>query len=250
MKILLNVSRKAIVVELIFVVMIIMSACTSTQISSAMKSATGYVNGDQELTTNDVVAGLKEALVKGAEYSTASASKTDGYLKNIEIKIPFPPEIEKIETTLRDLGLNKPVDDFIISINRAAEQAAIEAKQLFVNAITSMTIEDAWGILKGDDHAATEYLRRTTAVQLEAKFEPIISNALNKVNATKYYEDMSTQYNRIPFVTKVETDLTKYVNEKAIEGLFILVAKEEEKIRKDPLERTTELLKRVFSYEE
>ena len=250
MKILLNVSRKAIVVELIFVVMIIMSACTSTQISSAMKSATGYVNGDQELTTNDVVAGLKEALVKGAEYSTASASKTDGYLKNIEIKIPFPPEIEKIETTLRDLGLNKPVDDFIISINRAAEQAAIEAKQLFVNAITSMTIEDAWGILKGDDHAATEYLRRTTSVQLEAKFEPIISNALNKVNATKYYEDMSTQYNRIPFVTKVETDLTKYVNEKAIEGLFILVAKEEEKIRKDPLERTTELLKRVFSYEE
>lgn len=225
------------------------SSCTSTQISSAMKTANDYMSDDQPLTTGDVVAGLKEALVKGAEYSTASASKTDGYLKNVEIKIPFPPEIEKIETTLRNVGLNKPVDDFIMSINRAAEQAANEAKPLFVNAIMSMTIDDAWGILKGDNHAATAYLQRTTSSQLEVKFAPIIDKALNTVNATKYYEDMSTQYNRIPFVTKVETDLTKYVTQRAIDGLFMLVAKEEEKIRKDPLARTTELLQRVFSAE-
>jgi hypothetical protein len=249
MKISSNSYLKLIVLQLALIMMIITSSCTSTQISSAMKSASDYLDEDQQLTTTDVVAGLKEALVKGAQYSTASASKTDGYLKNVEIKIPFPPEIEKIETTLRGLGLNKPVDDFIMSINRAAEQAANEAKPLFVNAIMSMTIEDAWGILKGDNHAATAYLRKTTSAQLEVKFEPIISNALNKVNATKYYKDMSTQYNRIPFVTKVETDLPKYVNQKAIDGLFILVAKEEEKIRKDPLARTTELLKRVFSYE-
>ena len=190
---------------------------------------------------------IVKALVKGADYSTASASKTDGYLKNLEIKIPFPREIEKMESTLRNVGLNKPVDDFIMSINRAAEQAAKEAKPLFVSAITSMTIEDAWGILKGDNHAATDYLRKTTSAQLEVKFEPIIDNALKKVNATKYYQDMTTQYNRIPFVTKVETDLTKYVNQKAIDGLFVLVAKEEEKIRKDPLARTTELLQRVFA---
>ena len=231
----------------VFVLLIATPSCTSTQISSTMKSVSGYMSEDQPLSTSDVVAGLKEALIKGAEYSTASASKTDGYLKNLEIKIPFPPEIEKIETTLRNVGLNKPVDDFITSINRAAEQAANEAKPLFVNTIMSMTIEDAWGILRGDNHAATTYLQKTTYSQLEGKFEPIIERALNTVNATKYYEDMSSQYNRIPFVTKVETDLTKYVTERAIDGLFILVAQEEEKIRKDPLERTTELLQRVFS---
>ena len=240
-------ARILLVIEAVLVLVFSMSACTSTQISSAIKTTSDYMKEDQALSTNDVIAGLKEALVKGAEYSTASASKTDGYLKNLEIKIPFPPEIEKIETTLRNVGLNKPVDDFIMSINRAAELAANEAKPLFVSAITSMTIEDAWGILKGDNHAATTYLRKTTSSQLEVKFEPIIDNALNKVNATKYYEDMSTQYNRIPFVTKVETDLTKYVSQKAIDGLFVLVAKEEEKIRKDPLGRTTELLKRVFA---
>ena len=247
MKALKTSARTLLFIEGILVLIFSMSACTSTQISSAIKSTSDYMKEDQALSTNDVIAGLKEALVKGAEYSTASASKTDGYLKNLEIKIPFPPEIEKIETTLRNVGLNKPVDDFISSINRAAEQAANEAKPLFVSAITSMTIEDAWGILKGDNHAATAYLRKTTSSQLEVKFEPIIDNALNKVNATKYYEDMSTQYNRIPFVTKVETDLTKYVSQKAIDGLFVLVAKEEEKIRKDPLARTTELLQRVFA---
>ena len=247
MKALKTSARILLVIEAVLVLIFSMSACTSTQISSALKTTSDYMKEDQALSTGDVIAGLKEALVKGAEYSTASASKTDGYLKNLEIKIPFPPEIEKIETTLRNVGLNKPVDDFIMSINRAAEQAANEAKPLFVSAITSMTIEDAWGILKGDNHAATTYLRKTTSSQLAVKFEPIIDNALNKVNATKYYEDMSTQYNRIPFVTKVETDLTKYVGQKAIDGLFVLVAKEEEKIRKDPLARTTELLKRVFA---
>jgi hypothetical protein len=249
MKILPSLFKHLLALEAVFVLLYAISSCTSTQISSAMKTANDYMSDDQPLTTGDVVAGLKEALVKGAEYSTASASKTDGYLKNVEIKIPFPPEIEKIETTLRNVGLNKPVDDFIMSINRAAEQAANEAKPLFVNAIMSMTIDDAWGILKGDNHAATAYLQRTTSSQLEVKFAPIIDKALNTVNATKYYEDMSTQYNRIPFVTKVETDLTKYVTQRAIDGLFMLVAKEEEKIRKDPLARTTELLQRVFSAE-
>ena len=247
MKILQRLFKSLLVLEAVLVLLYALSSCTSTQISSAMKTANDYMGDEQQLTTGDVVAGLKEALVKGAEYSTASASKTDGYLKNLEIKIPFPPEIEKIESTLRNVGLNKPVDDFIMSINRAAEQAANEAKPLFVNAIMSMTIDDAWGILKGDNHAATAYLQRTTSSQLEVKFSPIIDRALNTVNATKYYKDMSTQYNRIPFVTKVETDLTKYVTQRAIDGLFILVAKEEEKIRKDPLARTTELLQRVFS---
>ncbi len=239
--------RSQFILIILFTLILSVVSCTSTQISSAMKTASDFMQEDGALSTSDVIAGLKEALIKSAENSTASAAKTDGYLRNLEIKIPFPPEIEKIESTLRNVGLNKPVDDFIASINRAAEQAAQEAKPLFINAITSMTIGDAWGILRGDNHAATTYLKAKTSPQLKVRFEPIINNALNKVNATKYYADMTTQYNRIPFVTKVETDLAKYVSQKAIDGLFILVAKEEEKIRQDPLARTTELLQRVFA---
>ena len=224
-----------------------MIACTSTQLSTAMKSAGDILGSTDGLSSEEVVAGLKEALVQGAKISTDITSQTDGYFKNPAIRSPFPPEIEKIETNLRKVGLNKPVDDFILSINRAAEKAAIEAKPLFINAITNMTIEDAWGILKGDSHAATTYLRNATETDLHKKFEPIIDDALNSVNATKYYEDMSTQYNRLPFVTKVETDLTVYVSDKAMDGLFLMLAKEEEKIREDPLARTTDLLKRVFS---
>lgn len=225
----------------------LLSACTSTQISTAIKSANTVIAPNNELTADDVVAGLKEALSKGVAISTALTAQTDGYFKNPEIKIPFPPEIEKIETNLRKVGLDKPVDDFVLSINRAAEEAASEAKPLFLAAIRNMSIDDAWAILKGDDYAATTYLRNATAADLSKEFEPVIMRALATVNATKYYEDMTTQYNKLPFVTKVDTDLAGYVNAKAMDGLFLMVAKEEEKIRKDPVARTTELLKRVFS---
>lgn len=229
-----------------------LSACTTTQLNTAVKAVSGALDGSasNELTTTEVVNGLKEALVKGAEFSSATASKTDGYFKNPELKIPFPPEIQKVETKLRQIGLNKPVDDFVLSMNRAAEKAAAESTPIFVNAIKSMTIQDAWGILKGEQDAATQYLKRTTGDQLKAKFEPIIGNALETVKATKYYSDVTTAYNKIPFVEPVETDLTAYVNNLAIEGLFKLVAEEELKIRKDPIARTTDLLKKVFGYQE
>ena len=227
-------------------------SCTSTQLNSVVKTVSGTWDGtaNNELTTAQVVSGLKEALIKGAEYSSATASRTDGYFKNPELKIPFPPEIEKVETKLRQIGLNKPVDDFVLSMNRAAEKAAAEATPIFVTAIKSMTIQDAWGILKGDNDAATQYLKRTTGDQLRAKFEPIIEDALQKVNATKYYTDVTSTYNKIPFVEPVETNLTAYVNNLAIDGLFKLVAEEELKIRKDPIARTTDLLKKVFGYQE
>ena len=228
------------------------TSCTSTQLNSVVKTVSGTWDGaaTNELTTAEVVNGLKEALVQGAEFSSATASKTDGYFKNPQLKIPFPPEIKKVETKLRHIGVNKPVDDFILSMNRAAEKAAAEATPIFVTAIKSMTIKDAWGILKGEQDAATQYLKRTTGDQLSTKFEPIIGNALESVNATKYYSDVTTTYNKIPFVEPVETDLTAYVNNLAIEGLFKLVAEEELKIRKDPISRTTDLLKKVFGYQE
>ena len=135
----------------------------------------------------------------------------------------------------------------MLSLNRGAELAAKEAKPIFVNAITSMSINDAWGILKGDNDAATIYLKETTSDQLYEKFSPVISTSLDKVNATKYYSDLVNAYNKIPFVDKVNPDLNDYATRKAIDGLFILVAEEELKIREDPIARTSDLLKRVFA---
>ena len=139
------------------------------------------------------------------------------------------------------------VDKFIKTLNRGAEEAAKEAKPIFVAAIKSMTIEDAWGILKGDQNAATQYLKRTTSNELTRKFQPIIHNALQKVNATKYYGDLAARYNKIPLVKKVNPELEAYATEKAIDGLFLLIAEEEANIRANPLARTTDLLKKVFA---
>tara|TARA_Y100001972_G_C7649701_1_gene326611 strand:+ start:1147 stop:1857 length:711 start_codon:yes stop_codon:yes gene_type:complete len=221
---------------------ILMFGCTAQQIQQTLDS---YLGSDQ-LTTEEVANGLKEALIKGISEGSASASKLNGYLGNPQIKIPFPPDVQKVEDKLRSIGLDKQVDQFIETLNRGAEEAAKEAKPIFVTAIRSMTIQDAWNILKGEDDAATQYLVRTTSDQLRGKFKPVIGNALDETNATKYYGDIINTYNKIPFVDKVDPDLENYATQKALDGLFFLIAKEEQKIREDPLARTTDLLKRVF----
>jgi hypothetical protein len=165
---------------------------------------------------------------------------------NPEIKIPFPPEAISVETKLRSVGLGKQVDKAVLSINRAAEDAAKEAKPIFVAAIKGMSITDAIQIVTGKENAATEYLKRTTTIELKAKFEPVIRNSLNKVNATRYWSDVMNTYNKIPLVQKMNPDLTAYVTDRAIEGLFVMIAQEEFRIRKDPVARTTDLLKKVF----
>ncbi|WP_276369140.1 DUF4197 domain-containing protein [Chryseolinea sp. H1M3-3] len=224
----------------------IVTGCSSTQINQTLGEVNKALELEQPLTTDEVAQGLKEALIKGISTGSDLASMVDGYFKNPEIKIPFPPEVKKVEEKLRQLGLNNEVDRFILTLNRGAEEAAKEAKPIFITAIRSMTIQDAWGILKGEPDAATQYLKRTTTLQLKEKFKPVIQNALNKVNATKYYSDIVNTYNQIPFVQDVNPDLNEYATEKAMEGLFILIAKEEKNIRENPLARTTELLKRVF----
>ncbi|MGK7390464.1 MAG: DUF4197 domain-containing protein [Candidatus Cyclobacteriaceae bacterium M2_1C_046] len=225
-----------------FLVPLLLFGCTTAQINQTI----GAVSGEQPLTRAEVAAGLKAALEKGTFEGTDLASQIDGYYKNPQIKIPFPPEAQKVEQKLRQIGLGSEVDRFVLTLNRAAEKAADEAKPIFLSAIRSMTIDDAWGILKGDDHAATEYLKRTTSDQLRAKFQPIISNALNQTNATKYYVDLINAYNKIPFVEHMNPNLDEYATEEAIEGLFYLIAQEEEKIRENPAARTTELLRKVF----
>ena len=231
---------------LLIVSIIALSGCSSTQINQTLGEVNKALELEQPLTTGDVAEGLKEALIKGISSGSDIASQLDGYFKNPEIKIPFPPEVKKVEDKLRQLGFNNEVDRFVLTLNRGAEDAAKEAKPIFIAAIKSMTIQDAWGILKGEPDAATQYLKRTTSGQLKEKFKPVIQGALNKTSATKYYGDIVNKYNQIPFVQDVNPNLDEYATDKAMEGLFIMIAKEELSIRKNPAARTTELLKRVF----
>jgi len=203
---------------------------------------------ESTITEQEVASGLMEALVQGATNGSDLLSKVNGYLGNPQVKIPFPPEAQKIENTLRDLGMNKMCDDVINSLNRAAENAAIEAKPILINSIRSMTITDAMDILFGANDAATEYLKKTTTTQLTDKFSPIIENSLNKVGATKYWTDAVNYYNKIPLVADLNPDLEAYVTAKALEGLFYMVEQEELKIRQDPAARAAEIVQKVFGY--
>jgi hypothetical protein len=205
---------------------------------------TGTTTGFSE---KEAVDGIKEALIQGTGEGVALVSLVDGYFGNPEIKIPFPPDAKTAESKLRSVGLGSQVDKAILSINRAAEDAARQAKPIFVTAITGMSISDAMGIVKGDDNAATQYLRKTTSAELAAKFKPVVKTSLDKVDATKYWTDLINTYNKIPLVQKINPDLASYVTDQAIAGLFVMIAKEELKIRKDPVARTTELLKKVFA---
>jgi hypothetical protein len=232
--------------RLFIFVAIMLGACTAAQINQTIGDVNKTLGSGEPLTTGEVAEGLKEALIKGISNGSDIVSQLDGYFKNPEIKIPFPPDVKKVEDKLRQIGLGNEVDKFVMTLNRGAEDAAKEAKPIFITAIRSMTIQDAWSILKGENDAATQYLKRTTSAQLKEKFKPVIQNSLNKVQATRYYSDIVTRYNQIPFVQKVNPDLDDYATDKAIEGLFIMIAKEEKNIRENPIARTTELLKKVF----
>lgn len=223
-------------------------SCSS--VNEVMKSVEDVLNdSSSSVPTNlEIGNGLKEALVKGTTSGVSSLNQAGGYLNNPQFKIPFPPEAQKIETKLRELGLDNQVDKVVTSINAAAENAVAEAKPLFVNAIKQMTFADVKNILFGNETAATDYLKSKTGAQLTASFEPKIQSSLDQVNATKYWTDVVTTYNKIPFITKMNPDLSSFVTEQAIKGLFIKVAEEEMAIRENPLERTTSLLEKVFNY--
>ena len=214
------------------------------KILKAVTQASAGTSGS--LTNSDIATGLREALRVGISNGSDKASALDGYFKNPLLKIAFPPEAQKVASTLRELGFNKQVDQFELSLNRAAEDAAKKAKPVFIKAITSMSIQDAVGILRGQNDAATQYLRRTSGQQLVTEFTPIIDSTLKKNNATRYYSSLVNTYNQVPFVQKVNPNLTEYATNKAVDGLFILVAQEEQKIRQDPAARVTDILKRVF----
>ncbi len=198
------------------------------------------------LTEDEVGRGLKEALNQGVNKGVSQLHKRDGYFKDAQIKIPMPDEAKAVEEKLRSLGQGKKVDEAIESMNRAAEDAAEGAKEIFVVAIKEMTLTDAMNILKGENDAATKYLNKATYKQLSIKFRPVIKTSLDKVGATKHWKTVFGTYNKLPFVKKINPDLEEYVTKKALDGLFVQVAKEELRIRKDPAARATDLLKKVF----
>ena len=198
------------------------------------------------LSNSEAASGLKEALLQGIGKGADQASQTDGFYLNRLIRIPFPPDAQRVATTLRTIGLGSQVDKFELSLNRGAEDAARSAKPIFIAAIKSLTFSDVWNILTGQKDAATQFLKRTTSAQLTTAFAPIMQQSLDKVGATRYYTQLATSYNQIPLVQPVQADLNQYATGKAVDGLFTLIAQEEANIRENPVARTTELLRRVF----
>ncbi|MCR9064954.1 MAG: DUF4197 domain-containing protein [Cytophagales bacterium] len=233
--------------------LLVFFGCTILFTSCAQKINLGKVaeavlgsTGGGALSKEDIAAGLKEALQVGIDHGADMVSKENGYFGNARIRIPFPEDVQRVENALRNIGLGSEVDKFVLALNRGAEEAAKEAKPIFVSAIKQMTITDALSILKGEKDAATVYLKRTTSPELIAAFMPVVEKALNKTEATKYYTDLATVYNKIPLTKDIDPDLKGYATQKAIDGLFLMIADEEAKIRENPLARTSDLLKRVF----
>ncbi|MEO9022572.1 MAG: DUF4197 domain-containing protein [Ginsengibacter sp.] len=210
------------------------------------KSILDSVGTNGTLTNADVVQGLKEALKVGTDTATSNLSMVNGFFKDAMIKILMPPEAQGVEKTLRNVGLGGTVDKAVLSMNRAAEDASKYVGNVFLNAITQMTIQDAFGILKGGNTAATNYLKEKTTAQLTTAFTPIVSKSLGNVDATRYWKDVFTVYNKLSS-TPVNTDLTAYVTQKALDGLFYHIGLEEQSIRKDPAARVTDILKKVFT---
>ena len=201
------------------------------------------------LTNEEVIKGLKEALSQGIEKGANQASALDGFLKNDLIKLPFPPDAKKVKDKAIQLGLENKVNEFEEVLNRSAEQAAKEAAPIFLSAIKNMSVQDGFGILKGGDNAATNYLKDNTSEKLYNAFFPKVEAAISSVNLTSYWNPLAKSYNKTTLLSgnePINTDLNKYVTERAISGLFLLIENEEKKIRKDPIARASDILKKVF----
>ena len=201
----------------------------------------GALSGDK------IVQGLKEALEVGAGNAVSLVSKTNGYYGNPDIRIPLPGSVQKVERIARAAGYGSTVDAFHQSMNRAAEQAAPRAKELFWEAVRGMTFDDARDILEGPDNAATAYLRDKTGARLAEMFKPVVHDTMSRVEVTRQYQDLTSRISSLPFVGQLgNLDLDGYVTDRALDGLFYMLAEEEKKIRTDPAARVTDLLKEVF----
>ena len=221
---------------------IMLTGCAELQqVASQIPQAGGI------LSTADIAAGLREALDKGIDTQVTKLTQTDGFYKNQLVKILLPAELQKVDKTLRDIGLGSLADEGLKMMNRAAEDAVKESTPIFISAVKEITFTDARNILMGNDEAATSYLKTKTTSQLYTKFNPVIKSSFSKVGADKVWKNIITKYNQVPLVTKVNPDLTDYVTNKALEGVYKMIAVEEKDIRNNVNARTSALLKKVFA---
>lgn len=237
------VRKLSVVLLLLFV-----SGSGCVEMEQAVRRAQQSLSTSGQLDEQTVIAGLKEALKVGTERTVLSTSSVDGYLGNALIHIALPEQYQGMASTLRKVGLGQYVDELEVAMNRAAERSAGEAREIFWGAITSMSVSDAYGILRGKETAATDYFRVKTEESLRQRFEPIVREKMGEVGLYRISSKIIDRYNAIPFVEKPKAvKLDDYVTDKALSGLFTVLAQEEQKIRQDPAKRTTELLKKVFS---
>ena len=209
-------------------------------------AAQAWAFGVDDLSSKDTASGLKEALTRGAELAVGQLGKTDGFLGDKRVKILLPESARAAEKMMRTLGMKKQADELIETMNRAAEMAVVEAKPILTSAVKSMSFDDARGILTGGDDAATQYFKRTTSEAIGAKFLPIVKKATAKVNLAGQYNKYAGQASKLGLLDKKDADLDSYVTQKALDGLFLMIAEQEKAIRKDPIGTGSSMLKKVF----
>lgn len=205
-----------------------------------------FAAGLADLSNNDAAAGLKGALNQGAQAAVEMLARPDGFLRNDRVKIQLPESLRKVEGLMRGLGMGKYADELVTTMNRAAETAVVEAKPLLVNAVKSMSFQDAKGILTGGEDAATQYFKRSTSAGLTEKFLPIVKLATQKVRLADKYNEFAGKGAKFGLIDQKDADLNNYVTQKALDGLFLMIAEEEKKIRKDPLGSASNLISKVF----
>ena len=228
---------------LLICLLLVTSSCSSAALDDLLAAA-GVP--DRALDRETVVAGLREALEVGSDRTVERTSAVDGFLADELIRIAIPPELQAMTDALRTLGLGRRVDDLEVGMNRAAEGAAGEAREILWSEIRELTIPDAMAILGGGPTAATEHLRERTEARIRARFRPIVVSKMDEVGLARLYADLAERYNRLPLVSRPALDLDAYVTDRALSGLFTVLGNEERRIREDPVARTTELLRRVF----
>jgi hypothetical protein len=246
--------------QFVLSIAILITLTSCAELAKVAETYGSTMPATKPLTEQDVINGLKQALTVGTDTAVKHLAKVDGYFGNNLYKILLPPEADVIVKNASKIpGGQKLIDNVVLSINRSAEDAAKEASPIFVNAITSMSVQDAWGILRGSDNAATDYLKKTTSTQLFNLYNPKIEASLNKpmvagISANQSWKTLTDQWNtlannpigKMAGFTPVTTDLDAYLTDKALNGLFLQIAEEEKQIRQDPVARVTDLLKRVF----
>lgn len=240
--------KKSTFILVVAFLFLVTSQAFSQDVKGAITSAFGTAAGGSGAGAGDVAAGLKEALAVGTGNAVQTLSKSNGYFGDAAVKILLPQKLQTAAELLKKAGYQKEVDDLILSMNHAAEQAAPKAKPIFEDAVKKMTFEDAQKILHGGNTAATDYFKAKTTPQLTEAFKPVIADSMNQVGVTRSYKALTDRYtSMVPFGKMDSLDLDGYVTEKSLDGMFVKVGQEEAKIRTNPAARTTDILKKVFA---